>query len=134
LGVNIASNNASDADDSASVRSLNPAAEGAMDTESILGEVMGQQEKTETEKLLLRRLGQKFIDTEAQSMFVPDPQFDAAYNREFDEVEDMAADGSNEGLAYSAYVEVACADVANRSGYAPVACEAEAFPHFVECW
>ncbi|KAH7085675.1 vacuolar fusion protein mon1 [Paraphoma chrysanthemicola] len=96
LGVNVPSNNASDADDSASVMSLMPALEGGMETESILGEVMGQQEKTQTEKLLLRSLGHKFISTEAQSMFAPDPDFDAAFESELDEVEDMTADGSNE--------------------------------------
>lgn len=127
------SRNTSDADDSASVRSYMPGVEGAGETESILGEVMGQQEKSETEKTLLRSLGHKFVDSEAQSMFPPDPVFDAAFNREFDDVDEMTADGSNEGLAHTAYPEVACADVANRGCYAPMACEAKAFPHLIEC-
>jgi hypothetical protein len=127
------SRNTSDADDSASIRSYMPGAEEGIETESILGEVMGQQEKTTTEKALLRSLGHKFVDAEALSMFPSDPEFDAAFGREFDEVEDMSVDGSNEGLAYTASLEVACADVANRSCYAPMACETQAFPHLVEC-
>ncbi|KAF2026699.1 DUF254-domain-containing protein [Setomelanomma holmii] len=96
LGVAFPSNNASDADDSASVRSIAPPTDFGVDAESSLGEVTGQQEKTDTEKTLLRSLGQKFVDTEAQSMFAPDAEFDSAFDREFDEVEEMAADGSNE--------------------------------------
>lgn len=133
LGVNQPSNNASDVDDSASVRSYMPR-EGAGDTESILGEVMGQQEKSATERTLLGALGHRFVDTEAQSMFPIDHDFEGAFNREFDEVEVMAADGSNEGQAYTMHVEIACADVVNRSCYAPVAGEIEALLDSVERW
>ena len=101
LGLNVASNNTSDIDDNASVRSYMPR-DGMGDTESILGEVMGQQEKSATERTLLRSLGHKFVDSEAQSMFPVDAQFDAAFNREFDEIEDMNADGSNEGQTHCA--------------------------------
>ncbi|KAF2827544.1 DUF254-domain-containing protein [Ophiobolus disseminans] len=95
LGLNLTSNNTSDIDDNASVMSYMPR-DGMGDTESIMGEVMGQQEKSETEKTLLRSLGHKFVDTEAQSMFPSDPQFEAAFDSEFYEVEDIKADGSNE--------------------------------------
>jgi hypothetical protein len=107
--------------------------EGMGDTESILGEVMGQQEKSATEKTLLRSLGHKFVDSEAQSMFPPDPQFDAAFDHEFDEIEDMKPDGSNEGQTHTVPIDIARADVVNRSGYAPMACKAQAFPHSLEC-
>jgi hypothetical protein len=107
--------------------------EGMGEGESILGEIMGREEKTETEKTLLRSLGHKFVESEAQSMFPPDPQFDAAFNREFDDIEDMNVDGSNEGLAYTMCFEVACADVVNRSCYAPMACQTEAFLDLIEC-
>jgi hypothetical protein len=110
-----------------------PTIEGMGDGESIMGDVMGKEEKTETEKTLLRSLGHKFVDSEAQSMFPLDPEFDAAFNREFDEIEDMSTDGSNEGLTYTAYLDVACADVVNRSCYASMARETQAFPHLVEC-
>ncbi|KAJ4365802.1 Vacuolar fusion protein mon1 [Neocucurbitaria cava] len=95
-GVHIASRNVSDADDSASVRSYVPTTEAGGDGESILGEVMGEQEKTDQEKALLRTLGHRFEDTEAQSMFMPDPEFEAMFGHEFDEIDDMAMDGSNE--------------------------------------
>ncbi|CAN9088734.1 unnamed protein product [Alternaria alternata] len=96
LGANLGAHNLSDADDSASIRSYAPTIEAAGYQESILGEVMGQVEKSEQEKSLLRTLGHKFVDAEAQSMFPPDPYFEAAFHREFDDVDDMAMDGSNE--------------------------------------
>ncbi|KAF1839618.1 DUF254-domain-containing protein [Decorospora gaudefroyi] len=96
LGVNLASRNVSDVDDSASVRSYAPTIEAGGYQESILGEIMGQEEKSEQEKSLLQTLGHRFVDAEAQSMFLPDPYFEAAFRREFDEVDQMAADGSNE--------------------------------------
>jgi hypothetical protein len=131
--MSMPSRNTSDADDSASVRSYMPGAEGEVETESILGEIMDQQEKSGTEKTLLRSLGHKFVDSEALSMFPSDPEFDAAFDREFDEVEDISTDGSNEGLAYSVCLKVARADVVNRGCYAPMACKAQAFPHLIEC-
>ncbi|KAG9192378.1 hypothetical protein G6011_11112 [Alternaria panax] len=96
LGANLASLTISDADDSASIRSYAPTIDAAGYQESLLGEVMGQAEKTEQEKSLLRTLGHRFVDAEAQSMFPPDPAFDAAFHREFDNVDDMAMDGSNQ--------------------------------------
>ncbi|CAN9092524.1 unnamed protein product [Alternaria alternata] len=96
LGANLGAHNLSDADDSASIRSYAPTIDAAGYQESILGEVMGQVEKSEQEKSLLRTLGHKFVDAEAQSMFPPDPYFEAAFHREFDDVDDMAMDGSNE--------------------------------------
>ncbi|CAI9625972.1 unnamed protein product [Alternaria burnsii] len=96
VGANLGSHNLSDADDSASIRSYAPTIEAAGYQESILGEVMGQVEKSEQEKSLLRTLRHKFVDAEAQGMFPPDPHFEAAFHREFDDVDDMAMDGSNE--------------------------------------
>ena len=133
LGANLGAHNLSDADDSASIRSYAPTIEAAGYQESILGEVMGQVEKSEQEKSLLRTLGHKFVDAEAQSMFPPDPYFEAAFHREFDDVDDMAMDGSNEGQTHGMYLDVALTDVVNRSRDAPVARKAEAFPHPLEC-
>lgn len=58
---------------------------------------MGATEKSKQEEALLRSLGHRFEDSEAQSMFPPDPEFESSFDREFDNVDDMAADGSNEG-------------------------------------
>ncbi|KAF2793695.1 DUF254-domain-containing protein [Melanomma pulvis-pyrius CBS 109.77] len=84
-----------DGDDSASVRSFAPTIEAGGeiggDAESILGEIIGDREKT-----LLRSLGHRFEDKESASMFSPDPEFEEAFAHEFDEVEDMRPDGSNE--------------------------------------
>jgi hypothetical protein len=111
-----------------------PPGENTVEVESILGEVMGRDEKTETEKTLLRSLGHKFVESEALSMFPPDAEFDTAFNCEFDDIESMSGDGSNEGLAYTTPLDVACADVVNRGCYAPMARQTEAFSHLVQCW
>lgn len=111
LGVSLPSHGAGEADDSASIVSYMPGTGALGEAESILGEVMGQEEKTETEKMLLRTLGHKLADSEAQSMFLPDPQFDAAFNCEFDEIEAIGESGSNEGLRYTVPVQIACADI-----------------------
>ncbi|KAA8613448.1 vacuolar fusion protein mon1 [Pyrenophora tritici-repentis] len=120
VGANVVSRNINDVDDTASVASFAPT-EAAGYQESILGEVIGQAEKSEQEKSLLRTLGHKFGDAEAQSLFPPDPYFEAAFRREFDEIDEMAMDGSNEGQTRIMYVEEALADVVYRNGDAPMA-------------
>ncbi|KAF9700941.1 hypothetical protein EKO04_000844 [Ascochyta lentis] len=87
------SNATSDAEDSASVRSYAPTIAGG---ESILGEVMGAAEKSKQEETLLRSLGHRFADAQSQNMFPPDPEFESSFDREFEQVDDMAVDGSNE--------------------------------------
>ncbi|KAJ8105770.1 hypothetical protein OPT61_g9981 [Boeremia exigua] len=57
---------------------------------------MGAAEKSKHEETLLRSLGHRFEDAEAQSMFPPDPDFEASFDTEFQDVDAMAADGSNE--------------------------------------
>lgn len=133
LDVHLPSRGASDTEDSASVRSYAPTIDAAGEAESILGEVMESQEKSEQERALLRSLGHKLVDAEAQSIFPPDPWFEKAFDREFDNIDEMKTDGSNEGQAYVMCLQVASADVENRSCYAPVARETEAFPHPLEC-
>lgn len=93
LGANQPSRSG-DPDDNASVMSYMTRAEGMGEGESILGEIMGREEKTETEKTLLNSLGHKFVDSGAQSLFPPDAQFDAAFGCEFNEIDDMDVDGS----------------------------------------
>ncbi|EOA89694.1 uncharacterized protein SETTUDRAFT_167514 [Exserohilum turcica Et28A] len=87
--------NLSVADDAASILSYARTVDAGYQ-ESILGEVMGPAEKSEQEKSLLRSLGQKCGDAEAQSMFPPDADFEAAFAREFDDVDELAPDGSNQ--------------------------------------
>lgn len=93
---NVSSNTTSDADDSASIMSYAPTIAEA-GGESILGEVMDATEKSKQAETLLRSLGHRFNDAESQSMFPPDPDFESSFDREFDDVGEMAADGSNEG-------------------------------------
>ena len=93
---NLSSNATSDADDSASVRSYAPTIAEA-GGESILGEIVDATEKSRQEETLLRSLGHKFDDAEAQSMFPPDPEFESSFDREFEDIPEMAANGSNEG-------------------------------------
>ncbi|KAF2660674.1 DUF254-domain-containing protein [Lophiostoma macrostomum CBS 122681] len=83
--------NAGDAEDNASVRSYAPTSEVGVEAESIMGDIGGLQEKT-----LLRTLGSRFEDRESESMFPPDPIAEAAFEQEFDEIEDMKPDGTNE--------------------------------------
>ncbi|KAF2470283.1 DUF254-domain-containing protein [Lindgomyces ingoldianus] len=90
FGLNI-SRNASDMDDSVSVKSFAPTLGGVGDAESMLGEVLGDHEKS-----LLKSLGHRFSDKESESLFLPNPELEDAFEHEFDEVEDMKADGSNE--------------------------------------
>jgi hypothetical protein len=74
------------------VRSSAPTVDAGADVESMLGEVAGLPEKS-----LLRSLGHSFEDRENVSMFTPDPEFEDAFAHEFDEIEDMLPDGSNQG-------------------------------------
>ncbi|KAL1601741.1 Vacuolar fusion protein mon1 [Paraconiothyrium brasiliense] len=91
FGLNLGSSrNTSDGEDSASIASVVPAVDAGLDAESMLGEGTGDHEKA-----LLTSLGHHARD--AESMFAPDPAFEQAFTKEFDEIEDMAQDGSNEG-------------------------------------
>ncbi|KAI8939449.1 Vacuolar fusion protein mon1, variant 3 [Plenodomus lindquistii] len=94
-GSDLASRGASD-EDSASVMSYAPTVDTGMETESVLGDATEQQDKSDQEKLLLRSLGHRFVDSESQSLFPADPWLKEAFGREFDEIEDMRPDGSNE--------------------------------------
>lgn len=67
----------------------------------MLGEIVGDHEKS-----LLRSLGHSFEDKENTSIFTPDPQFEHAFVHEFDEIEDMQPDGSNEGQELASYRHV----------------------------
>ncbi|KAF1928849.1 DUF254-domain-containing protein, partial [Didymella exigua CBS 183.55] len=89
------SSTTSDADDGASTRSYAPTIAEAGGA-SMLGEIADAPEKSKQEETLLRSLGHGFGDAERQSLFPPDPDFELAFGREFEDVDDMAADGSNE--------------------------------------
>lgn len=120
---------ASDASDSASVKSYAPTIAEA-GGESILGEIMGAGDRPSHDKTLLRSLGHRFEDSEAQSMFAPDPDFEASFIGEFEDVDDMAADGSNEGQAgLPCQQRDVNTDGANRPSHAPMASKAEALSH-----
>ncbi|KAF2129746.1 DUF254-domain-containing protein [Dothidotthia symphoricarpi CBS 119687] len=91
MGLNVAARVPNDADDGASIRSYMPQTDTDGYAESVLGDVLGSQEKR-----LLRTLGHRFEDTEAETMFPPDPELDKAFGTEFDDIDEMQADGSNE--------------------------------------
>lgn len=88
-----------DAEDDTSVKSDVPTiSEAGGEGESMLGEIVAATEKkSEHDEVLLRSLGRRFEDAEAHSLFPPDPDFEAAFDQEFEDVADMATDGSNEG-------------------------------------
>ena len=125
FGLNIGSSHpTSDVEDSASVRSVAPTLEGGLEAESMLGEVTGTQEKS-----LLQSLGHSFADRESETLFPPDAEFEAAFNTEFEDIEEFQADGSNEGQRLCLYVGVVCADSMNRRCYATMARQTEALSH-----
>lgn len=123
---NLSSNATSDADDSASIRSY-AATIAEAGGESILGEIVDATEKSKQEETLLRSLGHRFEGAERQSMFPPDPDFESAFDREFEDVDDMAADGSNEGQKIVRHRHLVYTDTGNRTSDAAMASKAEAF-------
>lgn len=129
--ANLSSNATSEADDSASIRSYAPTIAEA-GGESILGEIVDAAEKSRQEETLLRSLGHRFDDGERQSMFPPDPDFESSFDCEFEDVDDMAVDGSNEGQTYVHRRPLGCADRCNRASHAAMASKAEALSGSLE--
>ena len=87
------SRSASDVDDTASIRSYAPTLGPGTDAESLLGEVIPGQEDAgwrAVHAYLSKGLPQA-------GLFPDDPNFEAAFEIEFDEVVDIASDGSNQG-------------------------------------
>jgi len=124
--------NASDMEDSASVRSFAPTVEAGGDTESILGEVIA-------DPTLLQSLGHRFATPSTASLFPADAAFEDAFAREFDEIEGMKTDGSNEGQTTHLSVgttELLCADsiCVYRSGFAAMARKIKTLPNSVLGW
>lgn len=120
--------------DGDSIMSVAPTTTDAgIERESILGEVIGEHEKS-----LLRSLGHRFADKDSLSLFPNDPQFEEAFKHEFDDIEDMDAEGTNEGqhLLSVLYVELGpFADtVCNRIRDSTVARQVEAFSRLVVGW
>lgn len=125
FGLNLGSSrNTSDVEDTASVRSVAPTLDGGLEAESMLAGVVGESDKS---KPLLRSLGHGFADRQSDTLFPPDADFEAAFNTEFEDVDEIQADGSNEGQGPLLYLGVACADAPNRACYAPMARQIEAF-------
>lgn len=129
FSLNLARSRAASDEDAASVTSAIPP-DGGVDAESILGEVLDRRDDS-----LLRTLGSRFRSQESESVFSAEPDFDEAFRHEFDEIDEMASDGSNEGLdPQSLDVDrrpmlMEC----NRISYAPVAHQVEALPHPFIC-
>jgi len=115
--------------DSASLRSCAPAVDAGGDAESTLGDFMADDAPLEQEPLLLRSLGHRFVDSESQSLFPADPWLTNAFGCEFDNMDDLLPDGSNQGQRGPRPWQTAVADAVDRSGHAPVACQTQAFPH-----
>jgi len=119
----------SEAGDSASILSFEPTLEIGGDAESLLGEVLGDQERG-----VMKVLGNQFDGMSGYSdiIFSEDPQFAEAFTHEFDEIDDMAADGSNEGQRIFRFLG-ASADFFSlyRSYSTSMEIEVEAFPHLI---
>ncbi|KAF2278429.1 DUF254-domain-containing protein [Westerdykella ornata] len=76
--------------DTASVQSIMPGREQSEETESMLGEVIGEHQT------LFQALGDRFQSQEVESLFPSDPEFEQAFKHEFDEIENIDARGTNE--------------------------------------
>ncbi|KAL1628483.1 Vacuolar fusion protein mon1 [Neofusicoccum ribis] len=86
------STNGSDTGDAMSVRSYVPTLEAGTDVEDILGEVIAEQDSS-----TWKALGRDFPHIDAETALFPDdPAFRAAFDHEFDELEEFKTDGSNE--------------------------------------
>lgn len=83
-------------EDSASLYSYAPTVDAGADTESTLGEVMADDAPSEHESLLLGSLGHRIIDPQSQRLFPADPWLSDAFGREFDSMDDLSPDGSNQ--------------------------------------
>lgn len=88
------SKSGSEADDSVSVQSYGPTLEAGEDVESLLGDIVTNQEKTAWNKLLSPRQPES-------ALFPVDESFEREFDTEFDDLEDTEADGSNEGQLLS---------------------------------
>ncbi|KAJ9665992.1 Vacuolar fusion protein mon1 [Coniosporium apollinis] len=88
------SRSGSDADDSASVKSFAPTLEAGADVESLLGEALQDQETPAWKAMGFRPDGLHSEET----LFAEDPYFERAFKHEFDEVDEMKPDGSNEAI------------------------------------
>lgn len=125
------SRSGSEAEDSASTKSLAPTLEIGGDAESILGEVLGEQEKA-----VLKSLGRSFdgLSLRSEIIFPCDPDFEEAFEHEFDEVDEIKADGSNEGQTIFRFLG-APADSFSfcRNRNESMEIEIETFPHPVFC-
>ncbi|KAF2838536.1 DUF254-domain-containing protein [Patellaria atrata CBS 101060] len=89
------SRSGSEVDDSASIRSFAPTMQADGDIESLLGEVLGDSE-IQTWKIM----GPQFPGGQSQgaSIFGNGPEFEEAFEHEFDELTELETDGSNEEL------------------------------------
>ena len=77
-----------------SIKSFAPTIEIGGYAESLLGEVLDGQDKR-----IFKSLGRRCdsLSGHSERIFPDDPEFEDAFEHEFDEVEEMKADGSNEG-------------------------------------
>lgn len=85
----------SEADETMSIRSFVPTAGGSADAESILGDLLLTDQRSPGWRFLTEQ-GDKQRDVDVVPFDVGEPTAD--FNREFDEIPDVAPDSSNEGL------------------------------------
>jgi hypothetical protein len=84
----------SDAEDTASVMSFAPTLEAGIEVESMMGDVLQDRNTPGWTPIAPRR------DLSEESLFPPDPDFEEAFEHEFDELDDITSDGLNEGGSY----------------------------------
>lgn len=91
---NVASRRGSMEDDTASVMSYAPTLQADGDMESMLGDVEHARATPGMKPLTPMTRGDGVVE---EDIFPADPDFDEAYDHEFDELDDITSDGLNEG-------------------------------------
>ncbi len=89
-----ASRNGSDAGDTSSIRSYAPTLEAGGDVESLLGEVLGDNQESPAWKLLG---GHTEMPDPFELLTLDDKYLEGEFEQEFEEVGELSSDGSNEG-------------------------------------
>jgi hypothetical protein len=85
------SRHGSDAEDTASIMSYAPTLEAGVEVESMMGDVLQDRNTPGWTPITPRK------DLSEESLFPPDPDFEEAFEHEFDELDDITSDGLNEG-------------------------------------
>ncbi|KAI9834966.1 MAG: hypothetical protein M1819_002689 [Sarea resinae] len=90
----------SGSEDTASVRSYGPTLESAGDVESLLGEVLGSEHQSVAQNMIGARMG---TANTFDAPMIEDNDFEESFSHEFEELEEIKQDGSNEEVVLKSW-------------------------------